>query len=172
METTTKPVESKIRLTEKNDGAQIVIPAKGLRGKGLVTILIIAAWLVTILVWTVILLMMKPMNALYSIPFWFIGLLTLVKAINILRLEQTITLEKGAITLKLTQGNKYDQKTFNIDNTTVSMIEGSYYSHAGLSRRGQFPAIIFNNQSYSFAERLTPSEKSWLIQYIREFYQF
>ncbi|MGE5457664.1 MAG: hypothetical protein ACM3RX_04855 [Methanococcaceae archaeon] len=166
-----KPEKSKIQVNENDSSIQIVIPAKGLNGKGLITLIVIGVWLFTILIWTVILLFMKPINALYSIPFWAIGLLTLFKSMNMLRIEQVITLKKDSITLKIKQGIKYDEKIFNINDSSVNFIEGSYYSFTGLNRRGQFPAIIFNNESYSFGERCSISEKSWLLNLIKEYYK-
>lgn len=170
-ETIIKPGNSNIQVNEYENSFQVIIPAKGLRGNGLLTLIVIGVWLFTILVWTIFLLFMKPVNALYSIPFWAIGLVTLVKSINMLRMEQTITLKKDSVILKIKRGNKYDERAFNIKESSVNLVEGSYYSYTGLNRRGQFPAIINNNESFGFGERCSKEEKTWLLNFITNYYK-
>jgi len=160
-----KPADSTLEVLDKDGGLEIVIPAKGIKGKGLVSIVVISVWLFTMLVWAIILFMMKPLYVLYSVPFWAIGFITLYKSLNVLRLEQRIIIRNGLISLKLIRGIKYDVKDFPAD-VIIQLVEGSYYSYSGLNRRGQYPAIIHNGEAFSFAERVSAKEKAWLISLI------
>lgn len=160
-----KPVNSNLEIIDKDGGLEIVIPAKGIKGKGLISIIVITVWLFTMLVWSIILFMMNPLYVLYSVPFWAIGFITLYKSLNVLRLEQRIIIKNGLISLKLKRGIKYDVKDFP-SGVVIQLVEGSYYSYSGLNRRGQYPAIIQNGEAFSFAERVNAKEKAWLISLI------
>lgn len=160
------PQGSAIKLVQSVENTTLTIPAKGFKGKGLLTISFIGLWLLTILIWSVLLLAMKPVNVLYSIPFWAIGIITLVKASNILRLEQSVIIYDEHISLKLKRGHKADELSFNKDEVSISLVEGSYYNYTGLSKRGIYPAILFHENAYSFGERLTNSEKKWLVDFL------
>ncbi len=148
---------------EDNDSLSLSIPAKGFKGKGLITLIVIGFWMVTIFIWTIILLFMKPVNALYSIPFWAIGVHTLVKSLKMIRLEQAIEISGDSLIYKAKRGNHYDEKQFNIKDVKVSLVEGSYYTYSGLNKRGHYPAIIKDGEAFSFAERLSIQEKHWLV---------
>lgn len=162
------PSDSKIKLAEIQGTVSITIPAKGLKGKGLITVSVIMVWLFTMLIWSILLLMMKPINVLYSVPFWAIGLITLFKSLNMLRLEQTLIIENETIILKMRRGSKADEKQFRVKDTVVNIVEGSYYSYTGLNKRGQYPAIIYNQEAFGFAERSSSEEKAWLVSYINK----
>ena len=162
----TLPSGSSIKLTEQAGVKTIIIPARGFKGKGLLTVSVILLWLFTMMAWSVLLLMMKPVYVLYSIPLWAIGLLTLFKSLKMLSLEQTLVIEGDKITMKMTRDTKGDEKEFNVKDLVVNLVEGSYYSYAGFSKRGQYPAIISNDEAFGFAERSSSEEKAWLLKYI------
>lgn len=159
-------VSGNIKITYPENKIQIIFPPKGLRGKGLITISIIGLWLLTILIWSIFLLLLKPINVLYSIPFWAIGIFTIIKSVKILMLEQTIIIMKDSIIYRMRRGSRTDEKKFEKNNISVSMVEGQYYAYSGLNKRGQFPAIIYNNEAFGFAERYSTKEKLWLIDFI------
>lgn len=163
------PDESNIFLESEADGHVLRIPPKGFKGKGLITLVVIVVWLFTILVWTVLLLNMKPLYVLYSIPLWAIGFWTLIKSTKILRLEQFIILNGSSITLRLKRGNIVDERQFNIKDVDVGIVEGSYYSFTGLNKRGQYPAIIYNKEAFGFAERCSATEKEWIVNFINAY---
>mgnify|MGYP000958289665 FL=1 len=160
------PDDSKITLTNESNGLVLRIPPKGFKGKGLITMIVIAVWLFTILVWTVLLLNMKPLYVMYSVPFWAIGFWTLIKSNKMLRLEQFIILDNSSITLRLKRGQIADERQFAIKDVDVGMVEGSFYSFTGLNKRGQYPAIIYNNEAFGFAERCSAAEKEWIMNFI------
>ncbi len=153
--------------TDGSGNIKLIIPAKGFKGKGLLTIVIIGIWMLTILVWSGLLVMMKPIYVLYSLPFWAIGIHTLIKAIRILTIEQTILVDDSTVTLRMERGDKTEERIFNKNEVLVSFIEGSYYSYTGLNKRGQYPAFIVNNEAFGFAERATGREKKWLTDYLK-----
>lgn len=167
-EKNTAPDPKIITVTESGDKILYSIPAKGIKGSGLVTMIVIMIWLLTILVWTAILLMMKPVNALYSLPLWGIGIFTLIKSLKILKLDQFIEISANEIVLRMRQGSKFDEKRFDKNSVSLSLVEGSYYSTNGLMRRGQYPAIISKDEAFGFGERLSVKEKQWLLDSIKE----
>jgi hypothetical protein len=160
--------KSRIKVTESSNQVTVTIPPKGIKGGALVTVIVIALWLFTILIWTVLLALMKPVNALYSLPFWAIGFWTLFKAIKMIRLQQEIIIDPQNVTLRMSRGSKSEERRFPGKNVNISLIEGSYYDYSGLNKRGQYPAILFNEEAFSFAERNTAEEKKWLIDFLNE----
>lgn len=167
---TSNPPAGVVLLQGPAGDTSITIPAKGARGKGLLTLVFIGLWLFTILVFTVFLFMINPVSALYSLPFWGIGFWTFFKALSVLRLKQSILLSHDTLTISMKQGNKSDEKTFPANEIKISLVEGPYYSYSGLSRRGQYPAVIYKDESFGFAERCSSGEKTWLLNFINDYY--
>lgn len=165
--TSSAPPESIIKVMTDENSIILRIPAKGFKGKGLITMIVITVWMFTILVWTVLLLNMKPYYMLYSLPFWAIGFWTLIKSFKMLRLEQSIILNESSITLRMKRGGIMDERQFPKKDIVVSIVEGSYYSFTGLNKRGRYPAIILNNEAFGFAERSSASEKEWIMNFIK-----
>lgn len=165
--TSSAPPESKIKVMTDENSTILRIPAKGFKGKGLITMIVITVWMFTILVWTVLLLNMKPLYMLYSLPFWAIGFWTLIKSIKMLRLEQSIILNENSVTLRMKRGDIIEERQFLKKDIVVSLVEGSFYSYTGLNKRGQYPAIIYNNEAFGFAERSSVSEKEWLLNFVK-----
>lgn len=164
------PVTGSIKVLEQPGITTLTIPARGVRGNALVTLMVIALWLFTIMVFTVFLFLMKPVMALYSLPFWAIGIWTFLKSFSMIRLEQSIDLQKDSLTLKMKQGNKADEMSFPVKDIKISFVEGSFHTYTGLSKRGQYPAIIYKEESFGFAERCSAEEKKWLLNYINDYY--
>ena len=160
--------KSKIKITESSDQISVYIPPKGVRGGAMVTIIVIALWMFTILVWSVLLGMMKPLNILYSLPFWAIGVWTLMKALKMIRLNQEVIISSGYVILKVSMGSKNEERQFERGEVKINFIEGSYYDYTGLNKRGQFPAIIYKGEAFSFAERSSIQEKKWLVKYLND----
>lgn len=160
------PKSKNIKIKQDSGNWILSIPATGYRGKGLLTIVVIAFWMLTILIWSVLLLFMKPIYVLYSVPFWLIGIVTLLKSVKMMNLEQVIEIHHNSIRLKMKRGNILDEKEFKLDEVVIKLVEGSYYTYSGLSKRGQYPAIIKNNEAFGFAERLSIREKQWLVGFI------
>lgn len=165
------PAGSPIRLSEEAGRFTITIPPKGLRGKGLITVSVIGVWMFTMLIWSILLLMMRPVNVLYSVPFWAIGFITLFKSLNMLRLEQTLIIERDIIRMKMNRGSKSEERQFKIVDSVVNIVEGPYYTFTGLNKRGQYPAIINDGEAFGFAERSSSDEKKWLVSYINKLLQ-
>ncbi|HLN53060.1 MAG TPA: hypothetical protein VK212_05085 [Lentimicrobium sp.] len=160
--------KSNIIVRESESQLKISIPPKGIKGAALVTLIVIALWMFTILVWSVLLAMVKPVNMLYSLPFWAIGFWTLLKAIKMIRLKEEIIIESEFITLRRSTGQKREERKFERKDVKISLIEGSYYDYSGLNKRGQFPAVIYNEEAFGFGERSSTDEKNWLVNFINE----
>lgn len=158
--------KSNIKVTDSNNKVSVHIPPKGVKGGALVTLIVIALWMFTILVWSVLLVLMKPVNVLYSLPFWAIGFWTLFKALKMIRLEQEIIIEPEHLVLKVSTASKTEEKRFEKRNVKISLIEGSYYDYTGLNKRGQYPAIIYNDEAFSFGERTSSEEKRWMVIFL------
>lgn len=149
-----------------DQGISINIPSKGFKGKGLAYVSIISFWLTTILIWSIVLVLMKPIYGLYALPFWAIGIITLIKSVKVLKLEQNVIVNESSLILQMKRGEAIEEMSFPIKGVIVELIEGTYYSYSGLNRRGVYPAIIYNEEAFGFGERLNESDKKQIVNLI------
>jgi hypothetical protein len=164
-----KPSGSRINIASTNSGLNVTIPSMINTGKGIATLLVIALWIITVMVWTVLMLSIKPNATFLAIPFWLIGIMSFLKSRKILSIAQSLTITSDFIEFTVMQGAKKESTRFALDDIKVLMVEGSYYSVSGLNRRGIYPAIIYNDEAFGFAERSNTFEKKWLVQTISDF---
>lgn len=164
-----KPSGSRIYMVRTNSELHVTIPSMVNTGKGLATLLVIALWIITVMIWTVLMLSINRNATFLAIPFWVIGILSFLKSRKILGIAQTLTITNDFIEFSVMQGSKKESTRFALDDIKVQMVEGSYYSISGLNRRGIYPAIIYNDEAFGFAERSNTFEKKWLVQSLNEF---
>jgi hypothetical protein len=51
----------------------------------------------------------------------------------------------------------------------ISMVEGTYKTLAGISRKGIYPAFITNGEAFGVAELCGKNEKQWLLLFLKRF---
>lgn len=161
--------QGRIRVKELSSGTfEVNIPREGFSSKALFTLLIIFFWLVMILIWTILLFQYGRSWSLVSIPFWILGVLTLRLSLKSVFASQQITVSKKELTIIRTEGSTRSHVTFSAkDIDSVSFVESSYKSLAGITRKGIFPAVISKNEAFGFGERSTKAEKQYLADFIK-----
>lgn len=165
----TKPSGSRIDLSSIDNELRVNVPSLINTGLGIITMVVIFLWLISVLIWTVLILSINPILALVAIPFWVIGILSLLKSRKILSTSQSLTVTKEFLEFSVKQGSKKESTSFPLAEINIKMVEGSYNSISGLNRRGIYPAIIYNDEAFGFAERSNTNEKRWLVQAINDF---
>jgi len=147
---------------------KIIIPKEGFSFKGLFTLFVILFWLMMILVWTLLLVNYGFIWTLLSIPFWLLGGITLRLALKMIFASQEITVDEHELMIVKKQGGISASVNFiRKEISDVCLVEGSYKTLSGITRKGVYPAIISNEQAFGFGERCSNDEKQKLIEIIK-----
>lgn len=145
-----------------------MIGREGLSPRGIFILSIVVFWMLLILAWAVMLLQYGVAWSLLSLPFWAIGIATLTSMIKMLRMRQSVEIVENGLQIKKGSGKTIAHVEIPISSiSSVSMVEGTYKTLAGISRKGIYPAIISNDQAYAIGERCKREEKQWIVDTLK-----
>ncbi|MBK6347182.1 MAG: hypothetical protein IPF68_14865 [Bacteroidales bacterium] len=167
-----QPVTSnhgRIRISHPEPGTtSFEIPKEGFSYKGSFTLLIIISWLLMIMVWTILLLQFNSSLALISIPFWLLGIVTLRLSLKVIMASQEVVVSSRELTILKKEGSAIAHVTFRIkDIEKIILVEGAYKALSGITRKGNYPAVISNQEAFGFGERCTKEEKQFLLDAVK-----
>lgn len=168
----TKP--ARIIITEIDQKTQrIDIPREGFSMKGSFTLFVILFWLMMILIWTILLSQYGIVWTLLSIPLWLLGIVTLRLSLKMIFASQQLTVDENGMTIIKNHGGKTASVSFSRQEIKdIFLVEGSYRTFSGITRKGVYPAVISNEQAYAFGERCSNSEKQWLLETVKKSLNF
>ena len=145
-----------------------MIGREGFSPRGIFILSIVVFWMLLILAWAALLMQYGAAWSLLSIPFWAIGIASLVSVIKMLRMQQSIEIIGKGLQIKKGSGKTTAHVEFPVSSiSSVSMVEGTYKTLAGISRKGIYPAIIANGQAFAIGERCKREEKQWLVETLK-----
>ena len=145
-----------------------MIGREGFSPRGIFILSIVVFWMLLILAWAVLLMQYGAAWSLLSIPFWAIGIASLVSVIKMLRMQQSIEIIGKGLQIKKGSGKTTAHVEFPVSSiSSVFMVEGTYKTLAGISRKGIYPAIIANGQAFAIGERCKREEKQWLVETLK-----
>lgn len=164
------PPGNKIKLLTYSDTeVSIFIKHEGLSLRSGFILSVIFFWLIMIAVWAFMLLQYGPVWSLLSLPFFALGILTLYTTLKMIRNNQRIEIYKGKVFIYKTSGKVTAHAELPLKNISdISMVEGTYKTLAGISRKGIYPAFILNGEAYGVAERCRRFEKQWLLEFLKQ----
>lgn len=165
------PPGNKIKLLSSSDSeASILIKREGLSLRSGFILTVILFWLLMIAVWAFMLFQYGPAWSLLSLPFFALGILTLYTTLQMIRNHQRIEIINGNVYIYKTSGKVTAHAELSLKNISdISMVEGTYKTLAGISRKGIYPAFITNGEAYGVAERCRKFEKQWLLEFLKQF---
>lgn len=141
-----------------------MIGREGFSPRGIFVLSIVVFWMLLIMAWALLLMHYGAAWSLLSIPFWAIGIATLVSVIKMLSMRQSIEIEGKRLQIKKGSGKTTAHVELPVSSiSSVSMVEGTYKTLAGISRKGIYPAIIANGKAFSIGERCKQEEKQWIV---------
>lgn len=141
-----------------------MIGREGFSPRGIFVLSIVVFWMLLIMAWALLLMQYGAAWSLLSIPFWAIGIATLVSVIKMLSMRQSIEIEGKRLQIKKGSGKTTAHVELPVSSiSSVSMVEGTYKTLAGISRKGIYPAIIANGKAFSIGERCKQEEKQWIV---------
>ncbi len=193
----TQEAESQARLLEQPAGSKVVIEPGAGTGEYVISLPptgistssgcmggFAVFWLGFVAVWTFLAAQGGGAFALFSIPFWLVGIGLIIGALNGVVERQTILLGRDALEIKKSRiiGKKqfyakYDEidkiHVRHITQSKVTDIAQPYASKlqtTGSKRNKQvnayFPTIDKGVQQFTFFERVTPPEQEWIVAYL------
>ena len=177
----TPPKGSSIQVTkEMGDTVKIFLPKKGVTATDIPQLLFTIFWLSFICFWTWGASQGSIFFALFSIPFWLVGLTMLSGLINSINETQTLTVSKSQMTLEKTRPINEKRLEFNlsdIQEIKMTQMKAGPFSAFSNPRymwrlQGSFgaglvmPAIISGSGTEYFFESANDAEQDWVTKYL------
>ena len=145
-----------------------MIGREGFSPRGIFVLSIVVFWMLLILAWAFMLLQYGVAWSLLSLPFWALGIYTLVSVIKMLRMRQSVEIKGKGLQIKKSSGKTTAHVELPLSSiSSVSLVEGTYKTLAGISRKGIYPAIIANGQAFAIGERCKREEKQWIVDTLK-----
>lgn len=164
------PSKSKIKLTPEGSGRYtILIPREGLSAKGFFTLFFIGLWMVMILIWSILLIQFGWVYLLISLPFWALSFVAIFLSGRTVFSSQMLEINKNELLLFKTVSDKTSHASFDIPRIeSISLVQGTFRTLQGITRRGIYPAIIYKGEAFGFGERCSADEKRWLVELLQK----
>jgi hypothetical protein len=165
----TVPPGKRLKLvTENNGGFAVLVSREGLSGRAIFILSVIIFWLLMIMAWAIMLGQYGVAWSLLSLPFWALGIITLLAFLKMIRLHQSVEIKAGKLLIQKTYNGVTSYAELNVKEiTSVSLVEGTYKTLAGISRKGIYPAFISKGEAYGIGELCSREEKQWLVNTLK-----
>ncbi|MBV2247390.1 MAG: hypothetical protein KUL83_09520 [Lentimicrobium sp.] len=166
-----RPAKSKIKIIMEEPGKLSVhIPREGFSLRGFFTLLFNVFWMFMIVIWSILLMQFGYIWLLASVPFWALAITIFILSVRMIFSSQTLTINHRELLLLKKQNGKTAHAIFDIRKIeSIGLVEGTYKTLTGITRRGTYPAIIYNKEAFGFGERCRSEEKRWLIDLLNNF---
>lgn len=146
----------------------IMIGREGFSLRGIFVLSLVVFWMLLILAWALLLFQYNAALSLLSLPFWALGIYTLISVIKMLSIRQSVEITEKGVQIKKGSGKTTAHVELPVSSiSSVSMVEGVYKTLAGISRKGVYPAIISNGQAFAIGERCKREEKQWILETLK-----
>lgn len=142
-----------------------MIGREGFSARGIFILSIVIFWMLLILAWALMLVQYGVVWSLLSLPFWALGIVTLVSVLKMLSERQSVEINGKALQIKKISGKTTAHVELPLSSiSSVTLVEGTYKTLTGMSRKGIYPAIIARGEAYAIGERCKREEKQWLVE--------
>jgi hypothetical protein len=159
---------------------KITLPAKKLLVSDIFPFIYCLLWLSFVFYWTYDALLISTFFALFSIPFWIIGILMFAGIFNSMKEEQVIEITSDELKIVKNKPLKsaehkfsfYDIYTFKPGNFRISnpFVLASHLRYMkSFSLNGlETPLVITKDKTIPFFETANDVEKIWIIKYLNK----
>lgn len=172
------PTGSKIQIHKGlHNVVEITYPKKGFGTKSVPILIFSIFWLGFVAVWTFFAAMGSTIFALFSIPFWLVGIGMLLGAINSAMTVETVSINTSR--LKILKNRLFRSKEFEADLKSIQKIElygvlNNYkslkntteaFSALGNNTTGtnaSSPTVFVDNKQEYFFTQASLEEKEWI----------
>jgi len=175
------PVGSKIQMKKGLlDNVELFVPAKGVSAMDIPIIVFAGFWISFVAFWTWGASQASVLFAMFSIPFWFVGIAMLGGVINSIKETQTIQITGDRLTLiksRVFNSQNIEFRMADIQAVRFTTFKGnpfSAFSNMGSMRKPrnsnrvaiEQPAIVSGATTSYFFENLNEVEQEWATAYI------
>ncbi len=183
---TKPPRGSNIKLSTKGDSnVEITLPALGFKMSHIPIIVFMTFWLGFVAFWTSMAAVGSIIFALFSIPFWAVGIFMLLSVLNSIREEQTIQVNSKEIRVVKQRVTNSSIKTFSVQdveriemklqNMDIRQFHLAFRNSSRVSRQGKtsiisLPCIIAGVDQHSFFEHALEAEQDWVVSFLNAFF--
>lgn len=155
-------------ISEHNGGFIILISREGLSGRAIFILSVILFWLLMIMAWAFMLAQYGIAWSLLSLPFWALGIITMIAFLKMIKSHQSVEIRDGKLLIQKTNNGVTSYAEISVkDISSVSLVEGTYKTLAGISRKGVYPAFISKGEAYGLGELCSREEKQWLVNTLK-----
>lgn len=177
----TQPRDSRLQMQQgRYNSIELTLPTKGLTANAVFGIFFAIFWIGFVAVWTVLAAMGSPFFALFSLPFWFAGMVMAKGVITEITEVQKITFNNQEVTLETLRPIR--PKKVVLDRKAIQEVKLQSALGASkllksfdkASKKGktklpnESPAIITPTKTYYIFESLSETEKQWVVRLLRQ----
>lgn len=172
------PLGMRAQLLKGIDGSVVVdLPPAGFKAVLLFPIVFATFWLGFVAFWTVMASMASVFFAMFSIPFWFVGLSIMGGVLNVIFERQEIRIDRIYVQIekrKVFRKKKYQFPTFQVDNISIQTMKqditnafstmGVAFSKGDQKKKQNTLSlsVVAGVQTIYFFESLPEEEQQWL----------
>ncbi len=172
------PNGSRIIITKEVDSVEITLPAKKFCASDIFPLFFSIFWLGFVTFWTVGAAQGSIIFALFSVPFWIVGITMIVNLVNSFNEDHILTLHKDKLELNKSRpinskncsvkyGDIYSIKMSDLKMNNPFSMAANFRIMSKFNMMGiQTPAINFGNETINFFEFASDAEQDWIIKLI------
>jgi hypothetical protein len=174
------PANAQVTMEQgRNKSIVLTAPANGLSGESIGISIFSVFWLGFVAVWTTLASFGSIFFALFSIPFWVVGIFMAKSAINKIFETQRVTFNDYEVTIELIRPvfsgkTTIDKKDIiDIKYTDVTSA-GPLASFAQMGANGkrtgkvlEYPAIVTKQKTHFFFQNLPEADQKWTVQLLK-----
>lgn len=164
-----------------NKSIELTMPAQGVSGEAIGLIIFSIFWLGFITVWTGFALFGGlSVMALFSIPFWIVGVFILKAAFNKIFESQKLILDDNEVTIERIRpifSNKITIRRSDItdvkytdmssEGSFASMAQGDFSTNKRRHVLKNYPVIITKAKRYYFFINLREADQMWVVRLLK-----
>lgn len=161
------PETSKLKLNKLSDSSyEISQPGGGLKSVGCATLVFSVFWLGFVAFWT-LMASQAGFFALFSLPFWFVGLGMLVFSVNSMTEIQKLIVSSDSLRVVKTRLAFSKDVTIPLENIkSIGMDDWQMRNNS--NRAQKVPAIFYGVTKIKFFEYANREDQFWIVSFLKK----
>jgi hypothetical protein len=172
------PNGSKIQISENENSIEILLKAKKFGTQDIFPVLFSLFWFGFVVFWTIGAAKGSILFALFSIPFWIVGINMMLGLVNSFDEDHILTIKNKEIVLlkkrpinskeyHMEYSNIYSIKMGAMKFTNPFTMASNFRLMSKFNMMGmQIPTVNFGNETINFFEQATDSEQKWIVKFL------
>jgi hypothetical protein len=172
------PNGSKIEISKNDNSIEILLKAKKFSASDIFPVIFSLFWVSFLVFWTIGAAQGSIFFALFSIPFWFVGVNMMIGLFNSFDEDHIITITKDQVELlknRPINSKEYHMKYSNIYSIKIAPMRISNPFSMALNFRlmskfnfmgMQIPTINFENETVNFFDQGSDAEQEWIVRFL------